>query len=355
MSFLNKNKPRDLYHNINAVNKSSIPVPLRYSDTRGSVIIDNVDNYSLSILRFSLDTSEVPLMIFPNTRYDNFQSPTYSGTDDTYYYVCIEDGNGLFANASVTYTNYGRTAPYIYNFNHFCDMLNTAIFTACSVVGNTIRVPYFEYNKATASIDLVCPVDYDMSINLHSKIYVNKNLYDLFCKDFNGSIVEVDAQRYYRIYVGGTGSNSITTQKVISNGLVVNPSIVPGYRMATYHSNLGNMVACRAIVFTTSQIPVISEVTSDDLDLVNDTSNSTSKILKDFELNVEEGNAIHTRGIQSFNIASEFQLTQLKSGGEALKYIDINGFWKDSHGRLHELYLPVGSLFSMKILFKLSV
>jgi hypothetical protein len=67
---------------------------------------------------------------------------------------------------------------------------------------------------------------------------------------------------------------------------------------------------------------------------------------------LQDSAAIYTRGLQNFSIASEFQMIEMKSGGEPLKNIDIIGFWRDRHGQLHELFIPEGSTFTMKFLFR---
>lgn len=359
MSFLNnKNKVSDLYYNINVVNKENRAIALRYNDSRGSILLDNVDNYNLSILRFSVNLDETPVMIFPTDVFDTFQDGPLGYPDNVAYYITIRDGAGFYRDEPITYDARGRTSPYIYNFQHFCDMLNVAVRNACDNLGINLRVPYFEFNKATASIDFICPAEYDESVVGHYNVYCNTALYNLFMKDYNGEIAvgtlpNIPDTRYYRINCGGTGSNAITTERVQANGMLINAGAWPGYRMTTYYPNLGGMCACVGLVFTTAQLPILSEYTSDDLDLSNDTSNSFTKILKDFELDLQDGNSIHTRGIQNFNISSEFQMTQLKSGGESLKYIDLQAFWRDRHGRLHELLLPPGSSFSMKLLFRL--
>ena len=69
-------------------------------------------------------------------------------------------------------------------------------------------------------------------------------------------------------------------------------------------------------------------------------------------MNLEADNATHTRGIQNYNVASEFQMSNLKSGSQQLRTIDLRGWWKDRIGQLHPLMLPIDSMFSMKILFR---
>lgn len=357
MSFLNKNQTKELYYNINVVNKQSDPVALNYSDIRNNNLLDNVDNYELSILRFQVDLSEVPLMLFPTTEYETFQNASYDTVDNSFYSITLEkNGPTVFDQQFVNYISYGRKTPEIYNFEDFCDMLNVAIkasFSALALVGGD--VPIFLYDKSSSSIKLALPLNFLSHTATDYGFYINKNLYDDFGRDFPGTITNLSNGRYYKINNNWKDNQYKVAVDYRVNGALITPAWgFTGGIVETYYPNLGNLVACKSIVFTTSQIPVLSEYISDNLDLSNDTSFSFSKIMKDFELSLEGADAILSRGVQNFVISSQFQMSQLKSGGESLNNIDLQAFWRDAHGRLHPLLLPSGSSFSMKLLFRRS-
>ena len=265
----NKDRVRNQFYNLDVVNKSTLPVQLDYSDSRGTPIIENCDGYSLSILRFTVDLSLVPIMIFPTTESEAYQSPPYTNVDNTRYSITLVDGAGQHQECFVVYYNYGEETPYIYNWNHLCDLLNVAIRLSADFYNINIRVPYFEFNKATASIDLIAPADYDESILGHYTFYVNKPLYDLFCKDFNGLVENLSGGRYYHIFIGGTGSNTTSPTRVVANAIVINATAYTSgaFRMTTPFPNLGNIVACKSIVFTTNQIPMVDEFLNNSLNL----------------------------------------------------------------------------------------
>ena len=353
MSFLNNaNKDRTIYYNVNAVNTEPDSKQLIYNSTRSSNLIDKIDGYDLVIPRFQIDLSDTPVIIFPTDATTNFTSVLSSNVNNNYWSITLQAFlTPATSQTYIQYLDYGYEAPYIYNINHFCDMLNIALKTSSTAIGDS-RSPYFVYNKTTSSIDLYLHLIYRGITANHQRIYVNKHLYEAFCRDFNGAIVDLSDGRYFEIFVGGTGDNDITTTLVEANGVAINTLLTAGYVMTTYYPNLGNLMAVRSIVFTTSTMPIVEEQISNDIKLYNNSEEGTLKILKDFELNLEGANATHTRGIQNYIIPSEFQVTEMRSGGVALKQIDLQVFWKDKYGRLHPLYIPSGSNFTMKLMFR---
>jgi|GEM_PF-5503799 len=353
MSFLNKNSINHLYYNINVVNKQDEPIELNYTDIRSQNLLDNVDNYNVSILRFQVDLSEIPIMLFPTTQFETFQQPPYNTIDNGFYKITIQNGNtGEFTTANVEYIANGNQSPGVYNYVDFCQMLNKGIKDAYVGTGiATTDKPYFFYDKSASSINLAMPSTFTED-GITNLIYVNKNLYNDLCRDYPGTKTTFGDPRYFRMESARNGNNKFSGEivKYASSGQHT-AEWTNGILLKTYFPNLGKLSAVRSIVFTTSQIPIVSEYVSDNLDLNNDTSYSFTKVMKDFEISLDGADGVLTRGIQNFVIGSEFQLTQMKSGGEGLKNIDLQAFWRDAHGRLFPLLIPTGSTFTMKMLF----
>lgn len=352
MSFLYKYQQNDLYYNINVVNKADTPMVLNYTDSRSNNLLDNVDNYDLSILSFSIDNSEIPLMIFPNDTFDNFAEGNFGTINNNYYTITIENtGTNTISQQGVQYLSKGHRSPYIYNFVDFCEMLNNAIKDGMTGagIGGADR-PFFFYDKDSASINLALPAIFN--VNAINRMYVNDKLYFLFCRDIPGTYTDGSNGRFYRFSTSTNNNNYTCTEvKYEVTGLHTN-AWSNGLLLKPYYPNLGNLIACKSIVFKTSQIPVMNEYVTNNLDLDNNTSNSYSKIMKSFDLSLGGADAILSRGIQNFVIPSEFQMTNLRSGGEALNNIDLQTFWRDKHGRLHPLFFAPSSTFTMKMLFR---
>lgn len=354
MGFFDTDGEDNIYYNVEVINKTDVPKIFKYIDNKGESIINDTSNYEMSILRFALDLDETPLIIFPNNQSDNFTLSgdyTISTVDNTYYSITLDDGAGNINQQFIIYESYGKQSPYIYDFPHFVNLLNKAVRLSAVALGIETDTPYFTYNKSAGCIDFTASNDYNSSVIGHYRIYVNKNLYDVFASAYCGNIVNVSSGRYYEIIVEGRGDNSVSLVNVSANGTLINAGTFAGFRMEPYYPNLAKLVAVESIVFTSSTIPTISEYVNNNNDMVSDTNYSVSKIIKDFQLSTEGVGAIQARGQQHYrSVDNEF--ISLKSGTNNMRTVDIDCFWKDRYGKLNPLYLPPGTNASMKILFR---
>lgn len=351
--------PSIQYYNPEVVNKTNAPIRLTYIDNRSRNLLNNSDDYYMSILRFDITLTEVPFMIWPNTEYNNF---TLSGedynvntVDNSYYSITIDDGAGSFDTQFLVFESFDitRPEPYIWNPSHFCQIINKAIRTACDNLSINIKVPYFTYRRDEGVIDWTAPDEYRNVTVGHRTLYLNRNLYNLF-NAFPCTVQNIDEARYVRldVFADGIGNNGPSIGEITqTRDTVINGATYSGQRMKSYFPNLGNMCAIRGIVFTSNTLNVIPEYTTNNSDLQSDSSNNYIKVVKDFKLSIEERNAILTTGYQNFRTSSEFEYIELKGAREALNDIEIQAYWQDNHLRLHPLYLPPNGTFSMKIQF----
>jgi hypothetical protein len=58
----------NIYVNVQVVNKSEEPKVFNYYDKRSSSLIQSGFDYKLAVVRFAIDTSEIPIMYFPSTQ-----------------------------------------------------------------------------------------------------------------------------------------------------------------------------------------------------------------------------------------------------------------------------------------------
>ena len=91
----------NIYYNAQVVKKQAYPVPFQYFDKRAFKLVDCGYDYKLAVVRFSVDTSEIPIMYFPSNEFSSFaENTTYTTPDNSYYSVTITD------NLGVTYQSY---------------------------------------------------------------------------------------------------------------------------------------------------------------------------------------------------------------------------------------------------------
>jgi hypothetical protein len=124
------------------------------------------------------------------------------------------------------------------------------------------------------------------------------------------------------------------------------------YVMSVEFAQLFNWIDLETIVFTTSNIPIVSEYIPSSNDLANTssvTANSTLSILADFIPAIQTGVDIRTN-IVFFN-QGEYKLMNLASN-TPLQSVDIQLYWTDNKNTLYPVFIAPGGLVTVKILFR---
>lgn len=194
----------------------------------------------------------------------------------------------------------------IWTIDQFIQILNIAVRNAVfntNVNNNTI--PYFVYDRDRAIIDIVFPETFANLMATH-KFYMNKKLWGLF-GNFPHTKTNLDQGRDYRIDIFLSGGNSTVNEIVYTRDTVINTStgatslIVRGYYCTIY-----KLHQIRNIIFTSSALPIKAEYLNSTFDFTSSTSFSSEKILKNFEISLENQDALYSRSIQNFTV-NEFE------------------------------------------------
>lgn len=314
-------------------------------DNRNDYIVDKPNEWHMAITRFEIDTSLVPLMLWPKTTFGVF-SP-----NNTYYSVTIDNGIEvkqsylLYQNADEGYPEHDFTIQ-IFSFQSFVNSLNAAFIACCASFAAPIaRSPYAIYDSTTGLINLVIPTP---EFNTF-KIFFNRNLYSLF-QNFQvmPSTDPTTFGRDYRIKFSVLGNNQIAATTPPAGAGAVGTGL---YVYAQF-CNLGQLCSVRKIVFTSSRLPIKSEYIPNNVSNSNNlTSTNTAKIITDFEINLEGKNAQDIRSIQHYNVSSEYRLMDLTSD-RPLTTLDLSVFWVDYEGNYHAVQLHKNAYVSAKIMFR---
>jgi hypothetical protein len=163
--------PNHIYYNLQAYNNDTIgssqSVPVRFTETRTSTILANPSEYFLSIIRFHLDTPNLPLFL-PTPETSTVFNPTQN-VNQLVYQIAIYQGGSLNAPDIIpiifrpqlnTSNNFppppvldlnALSNPYyfIFQFQDFLDMINLSIQNYYYQTANETRmvaatnIPYF--------------------------------------------------------------------------------------------------------------------------------------------------------------------------------------------------------------------
>jgi hypothetical protein len=372
-------------------------------DNRSTPILLNPSEYTVSVVRASINGSYIPLFIYPTNGTEGNLTPNNNA-----FAITLKDITT--STTSTAYVQFVTTSPtivstveqhyYIYQYDAFIDMINTCFQTVfdlflIALPGTTIkRAPYMTFNPSNNLFRLNFTKDYINNVD----IFFNNPLYNFF-ESFNvvyGNFNTVDNVKFKIDGMNNKCFNECSinisctlnsTSTITSSGLFnpkLNGSYVSGdgilpntivsyvdantltlsqaasvtgvrnlnftYEMLYIEQNYQttyNWSQIKSIVITSTLIPVRSEYSP----LFTDgSSESTLKILTDFEPPINIGSDI--RNSFYYNPTAEYRRIDLQ-GTIALSNFDVNIYWKDVLGKLRPIVLPTFGLgASVKFLFE---
>jgi len=135
--------PNHIYYNLSLFNNDNIgtsnSVPVRFEETRTSIILANPSEYFLSIQRFHIDTSSLPVFM-PEVE----TSPTFNPTQDPnqlIYTIAIYQQNSI-------------VGPFLIPIK-FSNQLNKTIPPPSKLDSNAVSNPYYFVNEFQNFIDMI--------------------------------------------------------------------------------------------------------------------------------------------------------------------------------------------------------
>lgn len=358
-------KPREIYYDINIHNEVSSgnkTQPLRFSETRDSAIVKVAGDYSLSIVRFQLDTFSLPTFIadiepFPNTDVNKMIETVtldYKGTTVGPLNLIwiptnlhIQKPNPLSAtqlrpiNSEYYYGN---------SFRHYCDLVNNALITLTNqlktIIGssiNSLLPPFLLWNDDNQTTSLMGQVlYYEWSLTDPVNIYFNRPLHAKFTslpalKNYNNTLGKI-----YKIYM----KSDNTTKLVQLNSQTY-------VKTDQEYSTISNWSPLSSICFTSNNLPIYATQVSQPITyyngvvISNNTPNNSEPIITDMATSdmVYKPNLLYVPGAQ-YRFIDMYGTSDIKS-------IDINVYWRDKQGVLFPFYLQSEGSCSLKLLFKL--
>lgn len=364
-------KPRQVYYDIQINNFSSegaTSQQLRFNEKRNSPIITNSGQYSMSIVRFQLDTYSLPSFIAsiepaPNTdpnkmietvtlEYDNAGTLTTVGPLNlvwvpTNKHIPVPSAPAPLQDAKSEYY-YGNS------FRHYCDLVNTCMASLTSslktAVGsslNNMLAPYMIWNESSQTAELLAQEEFfNWSRSAHVNIYFNRPLYGNFTSLPALKNYDATLGRVYKIYCKDDYSTKVFP-------LDIGGVDVDFIKTAQEYSTIANWSPVASIVFTSNTLPVVRTQLSEPLVYSNGRSviqkvpQNFNPIVSDMSTNdmVYKPNLLYVPSAQYRYIDM--------IGNNDIDTVDIDVYWKDKKGNLIPFILQSGASASIKILFEL--
>ncbi len=377
---LNNTQQVHNYLDINIINNDttglSAPVPLVFNEVRNTPLVMNPSEYFFSIVRFSLETPSLPLMIpqvvigQPDVNkliYSvtmTYTSPINGITyeNQTFMAYVPQNPSATLPDAPLVSQDLGANSDYyyVYSYQYFIKLvnatlttcligLNALVFAGTSANLPSLNAPFLEWdvfnNVAILDADIA---GFNSSLSNPISLYFNTPMYTLFCS-FQAEYMgyqNITNGKNYKISIYNINDTNVLT--------------LPTYNALQMYqeyptASLWNPV--NSLVFTTGTLPVAPTSVSAPVvfgtntsELVSGGNNSNiSNQLTDFEVPLTEGWEYKPNVF--YAPTSEYRFVDLL-GNSPINNIQISVYWKDSFGNLHSFYLNSGCNANIKILFR---
>jgi hypothetical protein len=334
-------KPDHLYYNITLTNNTNNSIPAKFNATLNASIIENSKDYYLTIVRFRLDGSSLPIFIFPDA------------SGPIQYWVTLVVG-GISYSAQVQYGFANPEPPpgfgqVVYSYTAFIEMINKAFSDAYALIPSPpagSAPPYLLFNQGI--ISLYADANYLKSTGTIS-IFMNTTLYYVFDNVplalFNGENLPTKLDVQLPI-VDLHGSNTQSLDPTVPTGF---------YKMTFETQALFRWQDLASIFFTSNTLPVRSEYTTgQNLSQTfnagsSGTGNPTKQIITDFIPIDNDTNLIRSDLI--YVPSGEYRLSDMLDSGNAINQLDVQMWWNDYLNVAREILLVPQQAATIKLCF----
>jgi hypothetical protein len=369
-----------------------MPTIATFSEVRTTPLLNGfAEDYFMSVVRFTVPTSFIPLFIAPIVPFPNpdpnlmvhtvtlsylgnyFQrnlifvpqvqpdfvpvpprpaGPIYDPSNPT---QIITPAEGIIRNNYVSY--YG-----LYSYQHFLDILNDALSrawgdaTGLNIVfpGVVPFPPFMTYDAPTQLFTLHTPVQYASNAVNPVKIYFSYFLIGLFQASFNTLVYGFNQP------FGADVSFVIEDLNVNHEEFTFDtplPTVYQYYFFTQEANTIAQFSPLNSIVFLSGNLPIRTEWVSyantaeytPQSNTTTSLNNNFLRIVTDFEVDITNANEIHS--YIRYVPTAQYRYIDLIGKG-SIEVIDIQVFWRDNFGNLYPLLIPFGQNVTIKILFE---
>jgi len=364
------NQKEKYYFNINIPHDDKIsvrgsPTPAVFSTVRNqSLLKNNTRDYNMSVVRFTIPTTYIPIQFFPvipnptdlsDVNYSIFAiTLRYQGIDYTEHLRWIpqnkdapippppQQGNSFYPNP--IYAEYYS----LYSFNHFVYILNTAIKKCFDLrilpllnptQGKTYNAPLFQFDGSTflfsAFVSDLFLESTGNKVELFFNTALNTNFDTSFNTEFYDFTVPYKNVRY--VFMPYLETNRIIDTTEESGFL---------YKYQQEFDTTGQITSFRNIIIRSNTIPIRSE------GLTTQTGTNSSEIqniLTDFE--IDQGSLRNQKSFIHYIPTAEYRRINL-TGDSPLQNISLEILWGDRFDNFYPVLIPAHDKASVKLYFE---
>lgn len=347
-----------------------------YEDIRTQPLLHNPNDYMMSVIRFSIDASHIPIFVCqviqnPSNINDvNFTPFTftmqYNNVKYTQNIIFVPNSRSHIPlpvpptnNTQDKSTNY----YFVYYYSSFINMMNTAVEGAYAqmtsanpgIFPSDADIPYFYFDSQNEKINFIVPI---ITLAGNNNAYLTQydvNNLPIYSPQPANTVIMYVNSLLFRFIDGLTGfyvPNGNNYPFFLLNIDDMQYNVIdtpPSLRFIQEYNTVGSWDSLASIVFITGSLPIQAEyIPSTDGSSNYITGSSSRYILTDFVPIIEKKG--EQRGRFIYNPSAQYRYIPLKSG-VSINRIDIQMYWQDKNQNLYPLKISSGEVNTVKLLF----
>jgi hypothetical protein len=372
------NSPTHIYYDLSVYNYdpdgTTPEKPFNYLEIKPQDFISNPNDYYLSITRFSIETSVLPVFIPQMVLNQSDPTKTIYMISMDAFYQNDPDEQPTSYSVNISYEslnpNYTPQVPvslddnnsnpyyYVYTYQQWIDSVNKALTTCynglkAQVPDNTLsnNPPFLQFDPTSFLCTLFGDAAFfddaiDQTSHVKVKLYFNSplmNLFRAFPARFLGHQTQAPKNWQLMFYATNNGSNTTTFETYSALTMFQERESV----------SLWNPIM--SIVFMSNHlqpVPTYTGVPQSNTNMLSlGQNNNFANILTDFQVALSKDNGYN--GIIYFAAVNpEERMLDLTYSGSGLNTVDLQVYWKSRSGTLVPLNLHSNCYASVKLLFR---
>lgn len=330
-----------IYYNATVVNNTNGPLPAVCNDTRSQAIIHVPERWEMSIVRFDVDTSLIPIAKLPM----DASAPATGFTQLTVTLVDSVSGQIVGPTPGISFTNGLETS-----MQAVVDSLNSSFRDYANLTSGTkpANPPYIWFNAEQELLQIFAPSSW---IGSDIEIYVNKAM-RRYLRGLPFEVANQPNGRDFRLMIESSWQAAANDRPGFP-AAIQQPYASAGLIYKTQEAKLlSSWSAARSIYLTTDSFPVSSESIPNSVLLSNrgSVSSSSIPIVTDFIFSTD-GTPAADRDRMEYLPTAEYRMIQL-GGREPIMRVNLQAWWTDFGGNSYPIELAEGGSFSAKVLFR---
>lgn len=327
-----------VYYNVVITNTTPMGQPATYTDIRNDPIVNNIEDYHLSVIKFTIPTSQLPII-------QTFPTGTTATNQTTGYSVTLVGTGGTASQQFLTYIPIDNMKQsYIYSYQTVVDMVNVAFLASATAIGATAGndYPYMAFDSSSQLFSIFFPTVY---IVQGVQIWFNTNtsfLFPSFPYQFYNNPTSISFAQN-----GEYAQLKIQDNK---NPNAVSPATSGYTQIIQEFPSTISMYQPRSLRFLCGLVPTKAESLPVAGGNASPNNSNSQPILTDFDLPLSNSIAEIKPFVQYYP-KGPYRLIDFSSQGPINRF-DLTIYWVDEVGNLYPLYLDPNQSATIKFLFQ---